>query len=96
MAALVLRMPNSVPFDSVIDRVRALSEVQEFVIKVGAAKNGRSVVYRVDEVLQNGDTVVVVAEADLEKQTVWKRFHVKRDNEVLGENSLTGELESVQ
>ena len=86
---------NLISSDTAISHVSNLPEVQEFIAAVEKGSSDRRVSYRIDETGDSEYYIVVVAETDDTKETVWKRFFVNKKNaQILLENSLTGELES--
>lgn len=84
-----------ISIDASIDLVRALPVVQEFARQIETSSSGRRISYRIETLSVDDQVVVVVAETDDTKETVWKRFLVnKKSAQILVENSLTGEVES--
>lgn len=83
--------------DLLVEQISVLPMVQEFTHAVEAKHNGdRHISYRIERTEPNGGAIVVVAETDTTKETVWKRFLVKTDGSILVENSLIGEFEPIE
>ncbi len=86
---------QSVSPEQAVEEIRRLPEVQKFVADVEKKSSERRVSYRSVDSTDNEHYIVIVAETDDTKETVWKRFFVNKKNaQILLENSLTGELES--